>query len=138
MVYRIVKFFDKLEDYVRGALSHFPILYAAVGGVLMIVFWRGIWHTSDILMAKGGWLGIIFYEPYTLIWTTIGMLLTGLFVSFFIGDHILISGLKHEKKMFEKSEKEFQEEETELGRVEKKLLRLENDIAEIKSFLIKK
>jgi hypothetical protein len=28
----ILKFFDKLEDHVRGALSHFPLFYSLFGG----------------------------------------------------------------------------------------------------------
>ena len=42
------------------------------------------------------------------------MLLIGLFVSFFIGDTILISGLKQEKKLTEKTEKEVAEEEVQI------------------------
>ena len=138
MIHKIVKFFDRLEDHVRGAFSHFPIFYAFIGGALMILFWRGVWHTGDILMARGGWYGVFFYEPITIVWTTALMLLVGLFVSFFIGDHILISGLRQEKKVTDKTEKEIQEEESQIARVERKISKLENDIAELKDFLIKK
>lgn len=103
----------------------------------MILFWRGVWHTGDILMARGGWMGVVFYEPVTLVWTTILMLLIGLFVSFFIGDHILISGLKHERKVTDKTEKEVQEEESQITRVERKISKLENDIVELKELLKK-
>lgn len=137
MIHKILKFFDKLEDHVRGAFSHFPIPYALFGGTLMILFWRGVWHTGDILMARGGWLGFLFYEPITLIWTTSLMLLIGLFVSFFIGDQILISGLRHERKVTDKTEKEVQEEESQISRVERKISKLESDIAEIKELLKK-
>ena len=137
MIHRIIKFFDKLEDHVRGIFSHFPIFYAFIGGALMILFWRGIWHTGDILMARGGWLGFLFYEPVTVVWTTCLMLLVGLFVSFFIGDHILISGLKHENKVTDKTEKEIEEEENQINRVERKISKLESDIAELKELLNK-
>lgn len=138
MIHKIVKFFDKLEDKIRGSMSHYPIFYALVGGVLMITFWRGVWHTGDILMHKGGWLGVFFYEPITLIWTTILMLLIGLFVSFFIGDHILISGLKHEQKITDKTEKEIEGEESQITRIENKIKKMETDIEEIKNLLAKK
>ena len=134
---KIFKFFDHLEDHIRGVFSHFPILYAFFGGTLMILFWRGVWHTGDILMVRGGWLGAFFYEPFSLVWTTAGMLLIGLFVSFFIGDHILISGLKQEKKLTEKTEKEVEDEESQIGRVERKVIKLESDIAELKELLKK-
>ena len=91
----IVKYFDKLEDRTRERLSHRPILYAIIGGIAIVLFWRGIWHTADILMEKGGIWFYIFYEPYTTIWTAIIMLLTGLFVSFFIGDIVVVNTKKY-------------------------------------------
>ena len=80
---KIIKFFDKLEDNFRGFFSRKPIGYAFIGSVVMILFWRGVWHTGDILQQQGGILGFLFYEPVSIIWTTIIMLLIGLFVSFF-------------------------------------------------------
>ena len=59
-------------------------------------------------------------------------LLTGLFVSFFIGDRIILSGLTHEKKMEEKTESEVRAEGALLLDMHGKLTRLEKEIAEIK------
>jgi len=129
----IVKYFDKLEDRIRGKLSRIPILYAFIGGFGVVLFWRGVWHTSDILMAKGGFLGFIFYEPITIIWIVVVMLLTGLFVSFFIGDRILLSGIKHEKKVEEKTEEEVLHEEMEISQLSLKIDKLSKDIEEIKN-----
>lgn len=92
------KFFDKLEDKVRARLSHRSIIYALIGGLCTVLFWRGVWHTSDILMDKGGFWGWFLYEPVTIIWTSIILLMTGLFVSNFIGERIVISGLKKRRK----------------------------------------
>jgi len=128
---KMMRFFDHLEDHVRGFFSHLPIVYAFIGGVLMVLFWRGVWHSSDILQAKGGILGFLFYEPVTVVWTTLLMLLIGLFVSFFIGDHILMSGLKQEKKLTEKTEKEIEAEEAQINRIEKKISKIEIEISEI-------
>jgi len=132
---KIVKFFDRLEDHIRGYFSHIPIGYAFLGGAIMILFWRGIWHTGDILQAKGGILGFLFYEPVSIIWTTIVMLLIGLFVSFFIGDHILISGIKHEQKITDKTEKEIREEAAQINRIEDKISKIEDEVLEIKEDL---
>ena len=33
----------------RGFLSHYPMIYALVGGVGIVSFWRGVWETSDLL-----------------------------------------------------------------------------------------
>lgn len=43
-------FFDLLEDHVRGWFSHYPILYGIVGGFGVVLFWRGVWHSTDYLM----------------------------------------------------------------------------------------
>jgi uncharacterized membrane protein len=128
---KIIRFFDKLEDHIRGRLSIYPIIYAIIGGICMVVFWRGIWHTADILMAKGGVWGAIFYEPFTILWTIVIMLLTGLFVSFFIGEGIVISGLKHDKKIFEKTAEEVVEEEGEIIGVIEHVELIENELAKL-------
>jgi uncharacterized protein YneF (UPF0154 family) len=45
------------------------------------------------------------------------LLATGLFVSYFIGDTVLMSGLKHQKKITDKTEKEIEEEEVQLASI---------------------
>ncbi len=132
MFHGIFNFFDKLEDRIRGHLSRFPILYTIIGGVAIVLFWRGVWHTADILQSKGGVLGFIFYEPINLLLVIAVLLATGLFVSYFIGDTILISGLRKEKKMHEKTEKEIQEEEATLNDIKKVVNELKNEVDEIK------
>ena len=138
MFISIAKFFDKLEDKVRARLSHRSIIYALIGGACTVLFWRGVWHTGDILMEKGGFWGWFLYEPVTVIWTSIILLMTGLFVSNFIGERIVISGLKREKKVTDKTENEIQEEESEIKRLEKKLDRVVKDIEDIKNAVSKK
>ena len=111
-MHKIFKFFDKLEDRVRGYLSHFPIIYSLIGGLAIVLFWRGVWHTADFVMQYGfysiwpmalyiyntkGIVSLIFFEPINLILSIIVLLMIGLFVSFFIGDQIIISGIR--KKM---------------------------------------
>lgn len=128
---KIIRFFDKLEDHVRGTLSLFPIIYAIIGGVCVVLFWRGVWHTADILMSQGGVWGNMFYEPTTVVWTLVVMLLTGLFVSFFIGERIVISGLKHDKKIFEKTAAEVVEEEGEIIDVTEHVQAIEKELAKL-------
>jgi hypothetical protein len=137
MFKEIVKFFDKLEDKVRARLSHRSILYAIVGGTAVVLFWRGMWHTADILMAKGGILGIIFYEPYTIVWTAIILLMTGLFVSSFIGERIILSGIKNEKRIDQKTEEEVDKEEDEIRTMRAKIHQMSKDIEEIKNIVTK-
>jgi hypothetical protein len=146
---KILRFFDKLEDKVRVRLSHRSIFYALVGGSLVVLFWRGVWHTADILMEKGAEMYVydgsnfgkfmyyFFYEPNTIIWTVLLLLLTGLFVSTMIGDRIILSGLKHEKKIDEKTEEEIREEEQQIVLLNKKVSEISKDIEEIKTLLKK-
>lgn len=132
----IVTFFDKLEDKVRIKLSHRSIVYALIGGMGTVIFWRGIWHTADILMAKGGFLGWFFYEPITIIWASSILLMTGLFVSNFIGERIIISGLKNEKKVTDKTEIEVGKEEDEIRTMRAKINQISKDIEEIKNLTV--
>jgi hypothetical protein len=129
---------DRLEDSVRSRLSHRSIIYALIGGTMVIVFWRGVWHTADILMAKGGFWGWFFYEPVTLIWTSVVLLLTGLFVSSFIGERIVISGLKKEKKVTDRTEEEVQKEENKIISLNSKIDLLIKEVANLKDELAKK
>lgn len=135
MIKRIVIFFDKFEDHVRGNLSRFPILYTFIGGVAIVLFWRGVWHTADMLQAKGGILGIIFYEPFNMLLVVLVLLATGLFVSYFIGDTILISGLKQQKKSTEKTKIDIEQEETELVAMRSTIKEMKKEVDEIKNVI---
>ena len=115
LFHRILYFFDKLEDNVRGHLSHYPIIYTIIGGIAIVLFWRGVWHTADLLEGQGGWIGFIFSPVVNLILVVVVLLMTGLFVSYFIGDTILMSGLRGQKKAADKTEHEVKEEEEKIG-----------------------
>ena len=138
MFKQILNFFDKFEDKIRGHLSHFPILYSMIGGVAIVLFWRGVWHTADILQAKGGILGFVFYEPVNMIIVAIILLATGLLVSVFIGDTVLMSGLKHQKKIADKTEKEIEEEEAQLASNKAAVKEIKKEVDEIRDAVEKK
>ena|ERR1035437_10166392 len=132
MIKKVINFFDRFEDKVRGHLSKYPIVYTMIGGTAIVLFWRGVWHTADILQGQGGWLGWLFYEPVNMVITAAILLATGLFVSYFIGDTILMSGLKKEKKATDKTEREIQEEEREIKELRTTIREIKKDITEIK------
>lgn len=145
MFISIVRFFDRLEDRVRARLSHRSIVYAFVGGTCTIIYWRAVWHTADILMEGIPWLdgikgfwGYVFYEPISLVWTAIVLLMTGLFVSNFIGERIVISGLKKEKKVTDRTEEEVAGEEKDIQKLSAKMDLLIEEITNIKDELAKK
>ena len=127
-VRKIVRFFDKLEDRVRGKLSHYPILYAFIGGAGVVLFWRGVWHLADEMNID---------SVVSIIIGSIILLLTGIFVSAFVGNRLIISGLIGEKKLEEREESEIETEEAQLinlqstlNRIEKKLNQLEKEVEE--------
>ena len=124
----LIKFFDRLEDHAREFLSRWPITYALIGGLFTVLFWRGGWHTADALEGGGGFIGTLFSGPVQIILSLVALLLTGLLVSVFIGDRIIISGLKHEKKVTEKTEKEVREEEETMRHILNRLREIDSEL----------
>ncbi len=124
MVKRIVSFFDKMEDYVRINLSHSPIIYAFVGAVGIILLWKGVWEVAELVPGLHGVGSIVM--------GVIILLVSGLLVSFFIGDSIIMSGFKREKKLVERSEKEILEaEKNQTQEIISKLNHMEEDLHQL-------
>jgi len=121
------KFFDRLEDNVRNHLSHYPIVYAFIAGVGIVLFWRGVWHTADLFAFMTG--------PVSTIIGVIILLMVGMFVSFFIGDSIIIAGIKREKKLAEKTEGEIETEKEELDDVRGMVQEVEQEVEEIREIM---
>src|SRR3989338_3881976 len=134
----IFKFFDKTEDKTRSKLSKYPVLYATVGAVGLVLLWRGGWMGAGSLsvfvnnpfVKKSFFYGGIFINPRGVI-----LLVSGLFVSFFIGDRIILSGLKKEKKMEEKTKEELDAEMNVVNKMEEKMEKIEENIEKIKQSL---
>lgn len=139
MIKKILVFFDKLEDKVRGRLSHFPIIYALIGGVGIVLFWRGVWHTVDYIMAfwniessSMSLEGAVWWDgPLSLILGSTILLMTGVFVSNFIGNEIIITGLKGEKRVAEKTEIEVKTEVGEIGEIKTELKEISKKIEKL-------
>ncbi len=137
---------DRLEDKVRGKLSHYPIIYAFIGGAGIVIFWRGVWHTTDKIMetffsvgdraTSTSLTGLPWWDgPLSILIGTTLLLIVGLFVTTLIGNEIIISGLKKEKKIVEKTEdelesdlKENEEIINDIHDIDRRLRRFENDL----------
>lgn len=123
MIKKIITFFDRLEDKIRRHLSSRPLTYALIAGTAVVLFWRGIWETSDLI-------GL--HPVASLIVGTLILLLSGVFVSAFIGNRLIISGLKGEKKIEEKTIEEIRSEEETLNKIYHKLEEIDEEVKEIK------
>ncbi len=124
MVKHLVRYLDKLEDRVRRWLSHRPILYSLVAAVGIILLWKGIWETAELFPALFG--------PGSILLGTALLLLTGLLVSFFIGDNIILSGYKGEKKLAERTESEVLKAAQATEQLMKKLDHIDIELHELK------
>lgn len=129
-------FFDKVEDNIRGVLVKHLFIYTFLGGTGVVLFWRGIWHMADLLENRGGVSTILFSPLGSTILGIIILLSTGLFVSVFIGESIILSGIKREKRVIDKTiidvDTEKAEVEESMGMisdVEKEVKKLEDKMA---------
>lgn len=116
------KHLEHFEIRIRHQLSHWPIVYAFLGSVGVVLIWRGVWHIADDL----GMSGIS-----SLVWGILISISIGLFVSFFVGDKIIISGIKSEKRIDEKTEDEIKKEEISLSEIKDDLKEIKEEIDEI-------
>lgn len=120
MLRTIISLFDKVEDSLRIHLSRKPIAYAIIGALGIILLWKGVWETAGLVPALNG--------PGSIVVGLIILLSTGLLVSFFIGDNIILSGRKREKKLAEQTESEVQQTEQTTKAIIAKLDHLEKDV----------
>lgn len=124
MIKRIFRFFDHLEDWIRAHLSRYPLVYALIGGIGVVLFWRGVWHTADLFAFMTG--------PVSIALGIIILGLTGVLVSEFIGNHVILAGLKGEKKFEEKTREEVLKEGDKMDHLETTLEEIEEELSEIK------
>ncbi|OGZ00754.1 MAG: hypothetical protein A3B13_00805 [Candidatus Liptonbacteria bacterium RIFCSPLOWO2_01_FULL_45_15] len=135
-------FFDKLEDKIRFWFSHYPIFYGFIGGIGAVLFWRGVWHTADyISLYFLNQTGVVSTTDFGSIWDglisfvigSVLLLITGLFVSNFIGNEIIISGLRGERKLAEKTEKEVRTETGAIAEIREEIKKISKTVEEIKN-----
>ncbi|MEI7620212.1 MAG: hypothetical protein WCJ57_01435 [Candidatus Falkowbacteria bacterium] len=132
---------DKFEDRVREKLSHYPIIYALIGGTGVVIFWRGIWNTADLIM------DLLFVEgdsvsrfpwwdgPLSILIGSILLLIIGLFVTSLIGNEIIISGLRKEKKLVERTEGEIRLELEESDSIKNEIHEMNNKLKRLEEKL---
>jgi hypothetical protein len=126
-------------------LSHHSYLYAAIAGIGIVLFWRGVWHSVDTVhlyithYSSTGSVSLIGHPwwdgPLSFIVGCSILYVTRAFVSSFIGNELILSGLRTEKRMAKETEDEVRTEVTaiadikeELGSIASKLEDLEDQV----------
>ncbi|MFZ4648742.1 MAG: hypothetical protein ACOYMB_03885 [Patescibacteria group bacterium] len=138
---KVFQIADLIEDKTRQFLSHHPYLYAFLGGAGVVIFWRGVWVSADSLMAL--LTGVVYLAPWwdgplTICFSLLILLPMGIFVSSFIGNEVIISGLRGEKKVFEKTEGEIESELTIGARTYSSISEVVNRLKNVEKKLEKK
>lgn len=131
-------FFDKVEDHVRGALAKHLFTYTFIGGIGVVLFWRGVWHMADVLEASGGVSRVIFSPLGSTILGVLILLSTGLFVSIFLGESIIMSGIKREQKIIDKTIVDVDTEKAEVEESIGMISDVEKEVKKIESKMAKK
>ncbi len=127
----IYNFFDKLEDHIRGTLSRHAFIYTFIGGTGLVLFWRGVWHVADALENIEGMSRVIFSPMGSVLLGAIILLSTGLFVSVFVGDSIIMSGIKKDKKIIDKTIDEVETEKSEVEQTLALLLEVKKEVERV-------
>ena len=83
-----VQFLNKIENKIRSKLKGHPVAYAFIGGIGIVLFWRGVWHAADAINL-GSILSIII--------GAVILIITGIFVSEFLGSKLIMSDISGEK-----------------------------------------
>ena len=116
-------FFDKLEDHVRAWLSRRPILYGIVAGLGAVLFFRGMWMIIDETNL-GAWESIALSLAI--------LLITGTFVSHFVSDDLITSGLSKQKKIIDKTENELADDVEALHSISKEIKKMKREVEKIR------
>ena len=120
-------FFKRTEERIRTYLSRRPKTYAVIVGIGIVLFWRGVWHTADLAHAYFNYyqrnltIDAIQYPwwdgPWSFVIGALILLFTGAFTSSFIGNELILSGLRGEKKLNQKEEHELESEAHAIGQI---------------------
>lgn len=128
MIESIYYLFDKMEDHIRARLARHPFVYTFIGGAGVVLFWRGVWHMADVF-EKTSQIGSLLFSPLGSTVLGVAILLsTGLFVSVFIGDSIIMSGIKHDKKIIEKTIEDVDSEKIDIEKVLHALIAMKTEL----------
>lgn len=123
---------NKFSKLTKTYLSRSPVLYALIVGTGIIMFWRGIWHFTDhifefIYTTQTSGLSLVFFSgfwwdgPVSIIMGIVILYSTGALVSSFIGNELILSGLRGEQKLTKETEEDLKNEVLDIGEIKDEL-----------------
>jgi uncharacterized membrane protein len=142
-----MNYIQKASYKIRGFLSHYPNIYATIVGIGIVLFWRGVWHTTDHvhlfidslqnLSSTSISSGLWWDGPLSFVVGVLVLYFTGAFSSSFIGNELILSGLRGEKRLTERAETDIKHEviaiadiKEEINTVSSKLEQLQKEFSE--------
>jgi len=134
---------NKLTSY----LSHKPKFYALVVGIGVVLFWRGVWHTADqiheyfthysnIYSSVGAFPSPWWDGPISLFLGITILNFTNAFVSSFIGNELILSGLRGEKRLNEKTEEEVSNEILDISDIKDSLRAINRTLEQLENKML--
>ena len=118
---KIILAIEAGEKAIRKFLTNYPVLYAGITALAIVVFWEGIAEIARSYAATTG--------PYLLIIISVPVLIVlGTFLPFFITDKKVLSEMAHEEKEIEKVEKEEEKDTDILKRMSEKIDEMDQEI----------
>lgn len=133
----MTKLFNRFHIF----LSHHSYLYATIAGIGIVLFWRGVWHSADLAhlyinqyavsspldsVASPWWDG-----PLSFVVGCIILYVTRAFVSSFIGNELILSGLRAEKRMTKETEEDVHKEVSALSTIKKEMAVIAEKLEEL-------
>jgi len=118
--------FLQIEERARSYFERFPFVHAFLGGVGVVLFWRGTWELVDQMRI----------DPVVSI--IIGSLLLGsigLFIHTFVGNAIIIKNVEKDKQMTKKAEHEIAVVEQDVKKEEITLTQLADKIEQLEKVI---
>ncbi|MBP6904586.1 MAG: hypothetical protein KBB91_00830 [Candidatus Pacebacteria bacterium] len=126
----------KLLTRLHIFLSHHSWLYALIAGVGIVLFWRGVWHTTDLVhlymsnsqavMDHAWWDGPLSFLTGCLI-----LYITRAFVSSFIGNELILSGLRTEKKLTRQTDTDLKVEVTAIADIKDEIATIAHKLEDL-------
>jgi len=107
-------------------------------GIGIVLFWRGVWHSTDhfpflletIYSQSSTTLvnGVWWDGPFSFIVGCIILSFTGAFTSSFIGNELILSGLRGEKKLNQRTEIDLKNEVFAIADIKDELVMISNKL----------